>query len=172
MLSEAHRENRMEGGAQRASSILKKKTAIMDAVAAIVDPWSTSLQGQSPTFSMHSVIKLAHVNRWRTINMAILGHPCRIAEPSLSSGFTSWERHHLLGSVGRVHPQSHLGEVENCKGVITQFLLSCSFFFLSSLASSCSFSSLVKKRTPASWIKKPPKECTNVKEVKLQCRLH
>jgi len=63
MLSEAHRENRMEGGAQRASSILKKKTAIMDAVAAIVDPWSTSLQGQSPTFSMHSVIKLAHVNR-------------------------------------------------------------------------------------------------------------
>jgi hypothetical protein len=62
MLSEAHRENRMEGGAQRASSIFKK-TAIMDAVAAIVDPWSTSLQGQSPTFSMHSVIKLAHVNR-------------------------------------------------------------------------------------------------------------
>ena len=62
-----------------------KKNAIMDAVAAIVDPWSTSLQGQSPSFSMHSVIKLAHVNRWRTINMAI------------------------LGSDGRVHPQSHLG---------------------------------------------------------------
>lgn len=55
---------------------------------------------------------------------------------------------------------------------LSQFLLSCSFFFLSSLASSCSFSSLVKKRTPASCIKKPPKECTNVKEVKLQCRLH
>ena len=42
-----------------------------------------------------------------------------------------------------------------CRLSLSQFLLSCSFFFLSSLASSCSFSSLVKKGMPlasaASW---------------------